>query len=73
MTDTSVSAYLNVPPSIPSPRLIDKAFKPLSIVLVQALSIPYKVRLKERVAEEVHRPFPKWAEVHIELEILFLI
>ena len=71
--DTSVSAYLNVPPSVPSPRLVDKAFETLSIVFVQALSVPYKVWLKKRVAEEVHRPLPKWAEVHIKLEVLFLI
>ena len=73
VTDTTVSAYLNVPPPVPSPRLIDEALKTLSIMFVQTLGIPYKVQLKEMVAEEVHCPLPKWVEVHIELEILLLI
>ena len=73
MSDTTVSAYLNVPPPVPSPRLINKALKTFSIVLEQVLGIPNEMWLKERVAKEVHRPLPKWAEVHVELEILLLV
>ncbi|KAI6024405.1 hypothetical protein EDC04DRAFT_2606493 [Pisolithus marmoratus] len=42
----TVYAYLDIPPPISSPRLIDKAFKAFTITLIQALGIPYKVRLK---------------------------
>ena len=73
MTDTTVSAYLNVPPPVSSPRLINEALKTFSIVLEQALGIPNEMWLKKGVAKEVHRPLPKRAEVHVKLEILLLV
>ena len=70
---TTIDAYLNIPPPVACPGLINKPFKPFPIVLVQALSVPHKVGLEERIVEKVHCPIPERAEVYIELEGLLLM
>ena len=67
---TTIDAYLNVPPPVPCPGLVNKPFKMFSIVLVQALSVPYEVGLEGRIVEKVHCPIPERAEVYIELKLL---
>jgi len=65
-----IYAYLNIPPPVPCPRLINKMFETFTIVLVQALGVPHKVRLEERIVEKVHCPIPEQAEVYFKLELL---
>ena len=67
---TIIDAYLNVPPPVACPGLINKPFKTFSVVLIQALGVPYEVGLEGRIVEKVHRPIPERVEVYIELELL---
>jgi len=54
--------YLEFPPTVSSPGLINEALKFVlgRIVLVQFLCIPMKLIDKRRIQEEFGTPFPEW-------------
>lgn len=68
-----ICAYLNPPPTISSPRLVDEMLVSCAVVFVQPLCIPNEVWCKERVLQHVDGPIPERPSIHIEFEIVFLV
>ena len=68
-----ICAYLNPPPMISSPWLVNETLISHAIVFVQLLCIPNKVWCKERVLQHVDGPIPEWLSIHIKFEIVFLV
>jgi len=67
------SAYLNLPPPICGPRLMNNPSKVSTIMLVQTLHVPNKVQCQQGILQQVHSPIPQWSCMYIEFDFLLLV
>jgi len=65
--------YLNVPPMISCPWFTKEPLEIGTVVLVDTLHIPYKMRCKERVIQEIKGPVPYRSRIYLKHPLLLLV
>jgi hypothetical protein len=66
-------AYLDSPPTIGCPWLVNESLVANPIVLVQMVGIPNKMGGQKWVGEEIQGPIPQRPHVHIKFEVVLLV
>ena len=57
--------YLYIPESISSPRFMIEPNKGVTVIFIQSLGIPDKVRSKLLILKKILCPVPDWTKVHV--------